>query len=227
MNSLFSHSVGLSTRCALLLTVPTDPDMEEDLVVVDDSDLDMNGLNEKEDRSRGTPSPSSAALPTTGSDVDSSSRPEPKGKTPYTTTVKLQRGPKGYGFSVTWTHPPRYVPDDSSIRIDVYFCRTKLDFPNVENWDQLVTGEIDIGRYLVSSSTYNSQTKERIKKSIRLPSIYKSANSPTRELYNIRPPHLVSVSYMFHNIYHFFFMFSSTTSCLLLQDRAGRARLSG
>ena len=135
MNSLFSHSVGLSTRCALLLTVPTDPDMEEDLVVVDDSDLDMNGLNEKEDRSRGTPSPSSAALPTTGSDVDSSSRPEPKGKTPYTTTVKLHRGPKGYGFSVTWTHPPRYVSDDSSIRIDVYFCRTKLDFPNVENWD--------------------------------------------------------------------------------------------
>lgn len=86
--------------------VPTDPDMDEDLVVVDDSDLD-NGAEETKTL------PSSVELP----DMATSVRPsETKGKTPYTTTMNLKRGPKGYGFSVTWTHPPRYVCSRSRSR---------------------------------------------------------------------------------------------------------------
>lgn len=84
--------------------------MEEDLVVVDDSDLE-NGIDLKV-RAIRTPSPSSAPLPTNGSNtmaVPVFPVHEMKGKTPYTTTMNLKRGPKGYGFSVTWTHPPRYI----------------------------------------------------------------------------------------------------------------------
>jgi hypothetical protein len=96
------------------LAVPTDPDMEEDLVVVDDSDLDSRVVEEQDQIRRGpSPSPSSIGSKMTGSDTRHTPprcptlEMEPKGKTPYTTTVNLKRGPKGYGFSVTWTHPPR------------------------------------------------------------------------------------------------------------------------
>lgn len=90
--------------------MPTDPDMEEDLVVVDDSELDVE-MDEVNHSMRRSPSPSSAELPMIGSDVVTVRPSEMKGKTPYTTTMNLKKGPKGYGFSVTWTHPPRYVVD--------------------------------------------------------------------------------------------------------------------
>lgn len=79
--------------------------MEEDLVVVDDSDVD----NETDGcLTRRNPSRPSAEIPITESDLASHVGPaEVKGKTPYTMTMNLKRGPKGYGFSVTWTHPPR------------------------------------------------------------------------------------------------------------------------
>lgn len=63
-------------------------DLEEDLVVVDD-DTDI-------DKSDGNGHRSISMIPAA------------VGKTPYTMSMELKRGPKGYGFSVTWTHPPRY-----------------------------------------------------------------------------------------------------------------------
>lgn len=106
--------------------------MEEDLVVVDDSDLD-NGISDERDRVTSeissSPSPSSAALPKIiGSDIRHTAvrcvpvEVEPKGKTPYTTSVNLKRGPKGYGFSVTWTHPPRYNAFFVLSNYYVYVC---------------------------------------------------------------------------------------------------------
>ncbi len=79
-----------STLCNTLLLIFIAPnpnvDLEEDLVVVDD-DTDI-------DKSDGNRSISMI--------------PAAVGKTPYTMSMELKRGPKGYGFSVTWTHPPRY-----------------------------------------------------------------------------------------------------------------------
>ncbi|XP_045025949.1 uncharacterized protein LOC123470164 [Daphnia magna] len=103
--------------------------MEEDLVVVDDSDLD-NGISDERDRVTSeissSPSPSSAALPKIiGSDIRHTAvrcvpvEVEPKGKTPYTTSVNLKRGPKGYGFSVTWTHPPRIERVEPGLAADL------------------------------------------------------------------------------------------------------------
>lgn len=68
-------------------------DLEEDLVVVDD-DTDID----KSDGNGGHPySISASVIPAAA-----------VGKTPYTMSMEVKRGPKGYGFSVTWTHPPRY-----------------------------------------------------------------------------------------------------------------------
>ena len=97
--------------------------MDEDLVVVDDSDLDDRTVEEHQDRVTlgvpSSPSSSSTGSKMTGTDTRhtrcSAPEMEPKGKTPYTTTVNLKRGPKGYGFSVTWTHPPRYDTTHSAI----------------------------------------------------------------------------------------------------------------
>lgn len=91
------------------VTVPPDPDMEEDLVVVDYSDVDQQHSGPDEVGSclaTGASSlgPSSAK----NSSPRQSQATELKGKTPYTTTMTLKKGPKGFGFSVTWTHPPRY-----------------------------------------------------------------------------------------------------------------------
>lgn len=33
--------------------------------------------------------------------------PHPDGQTPYTLSVRVPRGPRGFGFSVTWSRPPR------------------------------------------------------------------------------------------------------------------------
>jgi len=88
---------------------------EEDLVVVDDSD-DLNET-EKEEPEQAQPDAESTAkdkvtlAPKAAQDKEdhkSGLHGNGKGKTPYTLTMKLQKGPKGYGFSVTWTHPPRY-----------------------------------------------------------------------------------------------------------------------
>jgi len=77
-------------------TLVYESEMEEDLVVVDDSVV--------EDRSQMVRS----------SARDRSPRPQNRvqetrlaGKTPYTTTMRMKKGERGYGFSVTWTHPPR------------------------------------------------------------------------------------------------------------------------
>lgn len=131
-NLVHQHSNRISFGWVRLCTVPTDPDMEEDLVVVDDSDLD-NGISDERDRVTSeissSPSPSSAALPKIiGSDIRHTAvrcvpvEVEPKGKTPYTTSVNLKRGPKGYGFSVTWTHPPRYNAFFVLSNYYVYVC---------------------------------------------------------------------------------------------------------
>ena len=79
-----------------MFAIVYESEMEEDLVVVDDSVV--------EDRSQMVRS----------SARDRSPRPENRvqetrlaGKTPYTTTMRMKKGERGYGFSVTWTHPPR------------------------------------------------------------------------------------------------------------------------
>ena len=87
---------------------------DEDLVVVDDSD-DLNET-EKEEPMQDQPDAESTAKDTQlapkaaqdKEDHKSGLHGNGKGKTPYTLTMKLQKGPTGYGFSVTWTHPPRY-----------------------------------------------------------------------------------------------------------------------
>lgn len=79
--------------------------MDEDLVVVDDSEAEEIRV-------------AAAQLPQERSYVDRDvdgdaavtvdpTRQRPFGKTPYTITMKMRRGRCGYGFSVTWTHPPR------------------------------------------------------------------------------------------------------------------------
>ena len=85
-----------------------DMDLEEDLVVVDDSELvaDQEG-EESEDRRFPTIPFATAASDTASVAADPLTSEGIQGKTPYTSTMKLKRGPKGYGFSVTWTHPPR------------------------------------------------------------------------------------------------------------------------
>ena len=96
-----------------------DMDMEEDLVVVDDSEIVADQEEESEERRFASTQFSTAAagaapfasVSDTASVATDGSYPLTsegiKGKTPYTSTMKLKRGPKGYGFSVTWTHPPR------------------------------------------------------------------------------------------------------------------------
>ena len=70
--------------------------MEEDLVVVDDSD----GEQRSDD--------GGARLAVNDAPGRAVADPQrPVGKTPYTVTMKMRRGQRGYGFSVTWTQPPR------------------------------------------------------------------------------------------------------------------------
>ena len=79
-------------------------DMEEDLVVVDDSEI----VPEETSTQQQFESVDAVmAADTADGPLPLTTTSEPKGKTPYTSTMKLKRGPKGYGFSVTWTHPPR------------------------------------------------------------------------------------------------------------------------
>ena len=92
-------------------------DMEEDLVVVDDSEIVADQEEASEEHRFASKQYSTAAgahfasVSDTASVAADGSYPLTsegiKGKTPYTNTMKLKRGPKGYGFSVTWTHPPR------------------------------------------------------------------------------------------------------------------------
>lgn len=111
-------------------TAPADPDMEEDLVVVDDSDMDNRA--DDMDRTKSKSSSSLTALPMPTTDAASCQPSEPKGKTPYTTTVHLKRGPKGYGFSVTWTHPPRYSSHATSRSVS---ARASLPSPHfTDRW---------------------------------------------------------------------------------------------
>lgn len=88
--------------------MPTDPEMEEDLVVVDDSDLDGTRRHEEIVR-RTTSCRQRHPSPVSGVPVLERAPGDAKGKTPYTITMRLKKGPKGFGFSVTWTHPPRYA----------------------------------------------------------------------------------------------------------------------
>jgi len=74
-----------------------EPDMEEDLVVVDDSEAE----------GRSQMARSSARDPRDRSPIPQERQERPVGKTPYTTTMRMRKGERGYGFSVTWTHPPR------------------------------------------------------------------------------------------------------------------------
>ncbi|KAF2349250.1 PDZ domain, partial [Trinorchestia longiramus] len=39
----------------------------------------------------------------------------PEGQTPYTLSVKVPRGPRGFGFSVTWSRPPRVERVDAGL----------------------------------------------------------------------------------------------------------------
>lgn len=82
-------------------------DLEDGMVAIDDGELSDAETRAADDRSTDKEKCAASLISTSKSvnkeDVDL------VGKTPYTFTVNLQRGPKGYGFSVTWTHPPRYA----------------------------------------------------------------------------------------------------------------------
>jgi len=88
-------------------------DADEDLVVVDDSDDggdDDDGGGDDSDLAAVAgfaPDGGCASVRPVANKNDAASACGSKGKTPYTLTMKLQKGPRGYGFSVTWTHPPR------------------------------------------------------------------------------------------------------------------------
>ena len=90
--------------------------IEEDLVVVDYSDVSEAESQQPPPSSRANAvandavhlqSKCPAIKACDMKDAGPASSGRAAGKTPYTLTMELQRGPKGYGFSVTWTHPPR------------------------------------------------------------------------------------------------------------------------
>lgn len=76
----------------------------EDLVVVDDSEAEENRLAAAKRHSHVANDVGDALALAVEPVVQ---RQRPPGKTPYTITMKMKRGRCGYGFSVTWTHPPR------------------------------------------------------------------------------------------------------------------------